>query len=176
MYRLLTLLNTPRYSGTLVLMSAFRAFSNLSHPSVWQLSLFTAKRHGWVNVSDFFFYQLMSRLLKCFSIALTHFLARSVYARQMSKMKHIISKLFDGHENDLGFQDYSTSLFPGLHQQHPGVLTLRPTLLGLSTENMEIAIWHVLSYFVTDTLFLTNGQDYQKRRGSYSLVIVIQNP
>lgn len=88
----------------------------------------------------------------------------------MPKMKHIISELFDGHENDLGFQDWSPSLFPGLHQQHPGVLTPSPTLSGLSTENMEIAVWHVLSYFVTDTLFLTIGHDYQKRRRGVILI------
>lgn len=81
MYRLLTLLNTPRYSRTRVLRAASHAFPNLSHPSTWQLSLFTANRYGWMNISNFLFYQLMLGCLKCFSVALAHLLATCLLGR-----------------------------------------------------------------------------------------------
>lgn len=165
MYRLLTLLNTPRYSRTLVLVSVFHAFSNLSHPSSWQLSLFTAKRHGWVNISDFLFYQLMSRFLKCFSIALTQ-LPCKLLGRcpkwSISSQSYLTGMRMTWVSKTSPFP------LPWPPSAAPGRPHTPPHTLRASTENMEIAVWHVLSYLWQTPYFSLMVRTIRKEGGGHT--------
>lgn len=153
--------------GPWFLCLLFMLFPTSNNPSVWQLSLFTAKRHGWVNISDFFFYQLTSRFLKCFFYSFNT-LPCKLLGRcpkwSTSSRSYLMGTRMTWVSKTRPLPSSLASISSTWSPHTP------PHTLRVSTENMEIAVWHVLSYFVTDTLFLTNGSGLSEKKKGVILI------